>query len=263
MSAVTVRFGPCVLDTERRELRRGGEAVHLSPKAFELLLALLESRPRPVSKADLHRRLWPSTFVHEANLANVVSELRAAIGDDARQPLFVRTVHTFGYAFSGPAAEGDPADGTGARHPFLYCLQGEAGIATLVEGDHVLGRGHESAIYLSAPSVSRRHARLQIARGRGHHRGPREPARNLRAGREADRTAPARRRGRVQPGGRPADVPHPARHRPQRHSLRPGRAIRRGLRLPGPSRRRACAIGRAGGIGSGRRRSHEGRSAPR
>jgi DNA-binding winged helix-turn-helix (wHTH) protein len=162
---MTVRFGACVLDHERRELRRGGEVVHVSPKAFALLLALLERRPHPVSKADLHDRLWPATFVHEANLANVVSELRVALGDPARHPLFVRTVHAFGYAFSGAVTEGDPEPGAREVHPFLYCLQGEAGSATLVEGDHLLGRGHDSAIHLTAPTVSRRHARLQIARG--------------------------------------------------------------------------------------------------
>ena len=166
MRSVTVRFGACVLDAERRELRRGGEPVHLSPKAFELLLALLESRPRPLSKADLHRRLWPSTFVHEANLRQ--RRLRASRRDRRRCPpaalrahrsrLRLRVLRTGG---GGRARAAESSEG----HPFLYCLQGEAGIATLVEGDHLLGRGHESAIYLSAPSVSRRHARLQIARG--------------------------------------------------------------------------------------------------
>ena len=163
--AVTVRFGACVLDSERRELRRGGEPVHLSPKAYELLLALLEQRPQPLSKADLRGRLWPSTFVHEANLPNLVAELRVAIGDDARRPRFVRTVHSFGYAFSGPVTEGDAPPESAEPNPFLYCLQGPTGLATLVEGDHVLGRGHESAIHLDAPSVSRRHARLQLAHG--------------------------------------------------------------------------------------------------
>ena len=162
---MTVRFGACVLDRERRELRRSGEIVHVSPKAYELLVALLERRPRPVSKADLHERLWPATFVHEANLANVVSELRVAIGDPARHPLFVRTVHTFGYAFSGAVTEGDPETGGLELHPFLYCLESEVGSAALIEGDHVLGRGHDSAVPLSAPTVSRRHARLRIARG--------------------------------------------------------------------------------------------------
>jgi DNA-binding winged helix-turn-helix (wHTH) protein len=161
---VTVRFGACVLDEDRRELRRAGERVHLTPKAFDLLRALLACRPRPLSKTELHRLLWPSTFVHETNLANLVSELRAAIGDDARHPQFVRTVHSFGYAFSGPATEGEPA-AAGPAPPFFYRLQGEAAVATLAEGEHLLGRGHESAIHLDAPSVSRRHARLRIARG--------------------------------------------------------------------------------------------------
>jgi DNA-binding winged helix-turn-helix (wHTH) protein len=162
---MTERFGACVLDRERRQLRRSGEIVHVSPKAYELLVALLERRPHPVSKADLHERLWPATFVHEANLANVVSELRTALGDHARRPLFVRTVHTVGYAFSGEVREGDAQTAGPDEHPFLYCLQGEAGNATLVEGDHLLGRGHDSAIPLAAPTVSRRHARLRIARG--------------------------------------------------------------------------------------------------
>jgi DNA-binding winged helix-turn-helix (wHTH) protein len=163
---MTVRFGACVLDRERREVRRDGEAVHLSPKAFELLLALLESRPRPLSKVDLHRRLWPSTFVHEANLPNLVAELRLAIGDDARRPRFVATVHSFGYAFSGPAAEGDAAAADEDEpRPFLYCISGGHAIATIVDGEHVLGRGHQSVIALSEASVSRRHARLRVCRG--------------------------------------------------------------------------------------------------
>jgi DNA-binding winged helix-turn-helix (wHTH) protein len=163
---VTIRFGACVLDPERRELRRGGEAVHLAPKALELLLALLESRPRPLSKAELRHRLWPATFVHEANLPNVVAELREAIGDDARRPRFVRTVHSFGYAFAGPVTESDAPAAKTEPDPFQYCLVGKGGIATLTEGDHVLGRSHESAMYIDAPSVSRRHARIRL--GRGH-----------------------------------------------------------------------------------------------
>jgi hypothetical protein len=100
--------------------------------------------------------------VDDANLPNVVAELRHAIGDDARRPSFVRTVHAFGYAFAGPGHGGRGAAWRRA-HPFLYCIHGQSGLATLVEGDHLLGRGHESAIYLDAPTISRRHARLQLA----------------------------------------------------------------------------------------------------
>jgi DNA-binding winged helix-turn-helix (wHTH) protein len=154
-----------VLDTGTRELRRAGERVHLSPKAFELLQALVESRPRPLSKAELRERLWPSTFVHEANLPNLVAEVRSAIGDDARRARFVRTVHTLGYAFSGPVSEGAEAPDQGGPPPFVYRLAAEAGTATLGDGEHILGRHPGSPVEVRSASVSRRHARLRIDRG--------------------------------------------------------------------------------------------------
>jgi DNA-binding winged helix-turn-helix (wHTH) protein len=97
-----VLFGDCTFDSDARTLQRGAETVRLSGKAFQLLEILLAARPNPVSKTDLFAKLWPDTFVSEANLASLVKEIRAAIGDDARAPRWVRTAHRFGYAFSGP-----------------------------------------------------------------------------------------------------------------------------------------------------------------
>ena len=98
-------FGDCTFDSEARTLIRGGEAVRLSGKAFQLLEVLLAARPNPVEKGELYAKLWPDTFVSEANLASLIKEIRNAIGDDARAPKFVRTAHRFGYAFSGPVTE--------------------------------------------------------------------------------------------------------------------------------------------------------------
>lgn len=104
-----LRFGDCVFDRRARTLTRDGRSVRITPKAFELLSALLESRPLPLSKTELHERLWPATFVSDTSLARLVSELRRAIGDDARDPRLVRTLHGYGYAFHGPVA-GGPAE---------------------------------------------------------------------------------------------------------------------------------------------------------
>ena len=103
----SVSFGPFTLDTETRQLLRGAdrEPVHLSPKGFELLCALVETRPRAVAKGELHERLWPSTFVSEATLASLVAEVRDALDERGREARFIRTVHGFGYAFSGSAEE--------------------------------------------------------------------------------------------------------------------------------------------------------------
>jgi DNA-binding winged helix-turn-helix (wHTH) protein len=158
-----MRFGDFALDSEARELRRGREPVHLSPKAFQLLVALVESGPKAVSKAALHERLWPETFVVEANLANLVGEIRAALDDDARRPRFIRTVHRFGYAFrEGPEAATAPV--RAATGPVCRLIW-KGGRATLTEGEHVLGRDAELSLHFESPSVSRRHARLRISAG--------------------------------------------------------------------------------------------------
>jgi TolB-like protein/DNA-binding winged helix-turn-helix (wHTH) protein/Flp pilus assembly protein TadD len=94
-----VSFGDFVLDPDSRELRRGSEPVRLSPKALQLLEILVTSRPKAVSKTELQTRLWPDTFVVEKNLANLVGEIREALGEGSSEPRFIRTIPRFGYAF--------------------------------------------------------------------------------------------------------------------------------------------------------------------
>lgn len=161
---VRLLFGECVLDTETRQLLRSGEKVHLTPKAFELLQALLERRPRALSKAELRELLWPDTHVLEANLPNLVTEVRAALADVAQRPRLIRTVHAFGYAFCGEATELGAA-GAEPEQPFVYTLVWEGGVVTLGEGEHLLGRHPRSVVPLDAETVSRRHARLRISGG--------------------------------------------------------------------------------------------------
>lgn len=158
-----VRFSNFVLDTDTRQLLRESRPVHLSPKAFQLLELLVETRPRALPKDTLYNLLWPNTFVVEANLSNLVGEVRAALGDNPRRPKFVRTVHGFGYAFSeGPQSEGVATE---RSRGVLYRLVWEHGRATFGEGEHVLGRDPALEVCLESSSVSRRHARVHIADG--------------------------------------------------------------------------------------------------
>jgi hypothetical protein len=130
-----VPFGDFVLDTGARELLRGGEPVHLSPKAYLLLETLVQ------------------------NLANLVAELRAALGEDRKHATFVRTVHGFGYAFR--AASDAPTLPPAA--PERCRLVWNGGAAALAPGDHYLGRDPELPFPFSAPGVSRRHAVIRVA----------------------------------------------------------------------------------------------------
>jgi DNA-binding winged helix-turn-helix (wHTH) protein len=160
---VQLRFGDCVLDTEARDLRRGGVPRGLSPKGLQFLQLLLEARPRALTKQEIHERLWPDTFVSDSSLARLASEVRAAIGDDARHPRLVRTLHRHGYAFSGAVA----AERAEERPRPVSCrlLWGERQIS-LLEGANVLGRGAEAAIRIDLGRVSRRHARIVVEGGR-------------------------------------------------------------------------------------------------
>jgi len=150
---------------ETRQLLRGREAIHVSPKAFELLSTLVEARPRALAKAELHERLWPKTFVADANLAILIAEIRSALDDDARAPRFVRTLHGFGYAFSGRAVEVVRPETQAAPGGVSYWLIWRKRKFALAEGDNLAGRSPEAAVWLDVPGVSREHARFTIEGG--------------------------------------------------------------------------------------------------
>ncbi|HTQ78762.1 MAG TPA: winged helix-turn-helix domain-containing protein, partial [Thermoanaerobaculia bacterium] len=105
-------------DPVRRRLSRGGEVVALTPKAFSILIALLEKRGQIVLKEDLIQQVWPDTFVTEANLTQNISSLRKALGERANDPRYVVTVPGQGYTFVGDVLE-LPRDGTGEMPAFV------------------------------------------------------------------------------------------------------------------------------------------------
>ena len=134
--------------------------IHLAPKAYELLAALVSERPKVLSKEILQQRLWPGTFVAEANLSNLVAEIREALGDRARDPRFIRTAHGFGYAFCGDATTGSDAGGR-PDHPPCWLEWGKRRFP-LSAGENVVGRDPDVEVQLESSTVSRRHARITL-----------------------------------------------------------------------------------------------------
>jgi DNA-binding winged helix-turn-helix (wHTH) protein len=137
---VTTCFGPFSLNGDTRQLRRDGREIHLAPKALDLLLTLVRERPNVVSTSDLQQRLWPETFVAEANLSNLVAEIRAALDDRARPYLYIRTAHGFGYAFCGSGTT-VPASGDPAADQSQCWLEWDQRRFPLPAGEHAVGRG--------------------------------------------------------------------------------------------------------------------------
>lgn len=157
-----ITFEEFTLDWDRRQLLRAGTPRHLSPKALELLKVLLDNRPRAMSKTELHDRLWPATFISDATLTSLVAELRGGINDRGRPARFVRTVHRFGYSFCGEASElVEPLPRSDASCFLIW----DRGQAALREGENILGRDRGATAWFESIEVSRRHARISLARG--------------------------------------------------------------------------------------------------
>jgi len=121
-------FGPFTLDADARQLVHGSHRrhVHLSPKAFDLLTLLAEERD--------------------------------ALGERGREGRFVRTVQRFGCSFVATAQEASSRHNAIPR-TWIICDREEQALA---DGERIIGRDHEVSISLKSPSVSRRHARIEL-----------------------------------------------------------------------------------------------------
>jgi len=164
MPGVSYRFDRFIVDCDTRQLLRDACELHLSPKAFDLLVFLLAKRPRAISKTEMLEHLWPSTFVEETNLASLVAEIRRALGDSATTPVFLRTVYRFGYRFVGEVLEsgGPTVIPSAGPRPYLVF---EHRHTMLLEGSNVIGRAADAAIQCDVTGVSRHHARIVLTNG--------------------------------------------------------------------------------------------------
>lgn len=151
-----VRFGRFIFDRATRQLTRDAAPVHLTPKAFDLLSLLIAEAPRVVQKEQLHRVIWPDSFVSDASLLGLIKEVRNALGDAGNGDL-IRTAHRIGYAFAAPLERVSvPIARSGA-----WVMAGSV-VVPLHEGENLIGRDAECTVCVDLPNISRRHARIVI-----------------------------------------------------------------------------------------------------
>ena len=141
LNPVRVRFDAFELDEPNALLIRNGKAVALRPKPFEVLCALARTPGGLVTKNALLDMVWGHCYVTESALKTAISEVRAALNDDPKQPRHIETVSRRGYRFiaatvgaslqSAPAIEQNVA--AGRDHPAVTALK------TLCRGDAALG----------------------------------------------------------------------------------------------------------------------------
>src|ERR1700745_3467946 len=102
-------FDNCSVDTERREVRRGGAPRAVEPQVFDLLEYLIRNRDRVVSRDDLLAGVWSGRIVSESTLASRINAVRNAIGDNGEDQRLIRTIMRKGIRFVGAVREGEVA----------------------------------------------------------------------------------------------------------------------------------------------------------
>jgi DNA-binding winged helix-turn-helix (wHTH) protein/Flp pilus assembly protein TadD len=160
-------FGEFTLDVDERRLSSYGVTVHLAPKAFDLLLALVQRPGQLVSKRDLLQIVWADTFVEEGILTVYMATLRKELGDTSRPPSYLETVPRFGYRFVATVFEGVTASRSDETHPVESIELVAKGRSDLLTGSYVELRAaidaFEAAIQLDS-SYAPAHAGLALAR---------------------------------------------------------------------------------------------------
>ena len=111
------RFGDHVLDTERRELRRGAEPIALEPQVFDLLVYLVRNRGRVVSKDDLIEGVWGGRIVSDSALTSRLNAASRAVDDSGAEQRVIRTVQRRGVRFIGEVSEDSEAAAEVAAAP--------------------------------------------------------------------------------------------------------------------------------------------------
>lgn len=128
-------FPPFRLDVENQCLWRGEERITLTPKAFHVLHYLVERAGRLVTQSEILEALWPDTFVQPEVLKSHILDIRTALGDDARNPLFIETQPRRGYRFIAKIREATQAGPTATAAPEAITIAPTPSIAVLPFAD--------------------------------------------------------------------------------------------------------------------------------
>lgn len=135
---IRYRFSEFTLSPQRRLLVRDGREVPLIPRYFDLLVLLIERRHEAVHRREIFERVWIDANVSDSALSQAIRTLRRTLGDDSKEPRFIRTVSRHGYRFVLPDVVEEADDGAQPAP-----APAQVAVADAPEPDHV--RWHDAA----------------------------------------------------------------------------------------------------------------------
>lgn len=131
------RFADFVVSRRRRQLFRSGVALPLIPRYFDLLVLLIDRRPAVVTRREIFDEVWGDVIVTDGALTQAVRTLRRTLGDDPREPIFIRTASRHGYSFVFAAVEDGDGDSPPADRdsPLIQVVSGDSPLIRIASGD--------------------------------------------------------------------------------------------------------------------------------
>jgi DNA-binding winged helix-turn-helix (wHTH) protein len=155
-------LGDWTVEPTLDRISRQDHVVQLRPRAMEVLVCLADLRGQLATKQHLIDTVWHTEFVSENALTHVIAELRAALGDDARQPRYIETIPRRGYRLVAQVTPDDQAPVSASVPPPRFKLTSDDADFPLAEGENLIGRGPEATVRIDDPEVSRRHATISV-----------------------------------------------------------------------------------------------------
>lgn len=156
MEATPYRFGEFILSRFEQQLLREGEPVRLDPKTWRLLECLVERAGQIVSKDVLLSEVWEDVIVGDAALTQAVMRLRTALGDDARTPRYIETVHRRGFRFIASVAELENSPATRAAASQATFVGREKELSRLAEARFSAEQGQRQVVMVRGEWASAR-----------------------------------------------------------------------------------------------------------
>ena len=156
------RLGDWLVEPNLGYLTRGATTVHVELRVMDVLVCLAVHTSELVTRKHLIEDVWRTEFISDNTLTHAIAELRAALGDDAKNPAYIETIHRRGYRLLAPVSDpksGEPANITGRS--FVAVIDGDRCIP-LGKGENVIGRLPWATVTIDSLQVSRRHARIVV-----------------------------------------------------------------------------------------------------
>lgn len=129
------RFSSFTLSPRRRLLLRDGQEQPLIPRYFDLLVFLIEHRSEAVNRREIFDRVWSDVIVSDSALSQAIRTIRRTLGDDSREPRFIRTVSRHGYRFVWPEVIEEDDDDVWAERPQTDAAVTTAAAAVAADAD--------------------------------------------------------------------------------------------------------------------------------